>query len=90
MKAIATAALMALTIAAAGAEEHYNSAINLQSGCKAVIEERRPYPNEAVYCLAVIDALLNVSAVMEARQSKDSSVCFAPPASLDFHVSRIT
>jgi hypothetical protein len=82
LKAIATAALMALTMTEA--EEHYNSAINLESRCKAVIEERRPYPNEAVYCLAVIDALLNVSAVMEARQSKDPSVCFAPPASTTY------
>jgi hypothetical protein len=84
MKAIMAAAMLALTITAAGAAEYYNSAINLLSGCKAVIEERKPYPNEGVYCLAVIDALLNVSAVMETRQSKDTSVCFAPPASATY------
>ncbi len=51
MKAIATVALLAKMITAAGAVEYYNSAINLLSGCKAVIEERKPYPNGSIVLL---------------------------------------
>jgi hypothetical protein len=57
---------------------NFSSVINLLSGCRAVVEERKPYPNEAFYCISVVGPLFNVSAVMKARQSKDISVCFTP------------